>query len=200
MFGSPCGADGRPGRRGGKGAAQRDPAPADRPGWAGANKQTRWCAARPHKAGGCGGSGASPASNNGAACRTTPQTNRPRSDHAAKGGGAALHQPRFAAHPQRGTGGERLQQQAAERQDRRREGARHNRCYANRRREAVAQQLCITPCYVKAQSDLPSRLPAGDRLDAGHLLLTHCERSYARRATRAPATARGLRFCLLQAP
>jgi len=30
---------------------------------------------------GCGGSAAAPATNDGAACRTTPQTNTPRSDH-----------------------------------------------------------------------------------------------------------------------
>ena len=40
------------------------------------------------------------------------------------------------------------------------EGARHNRSYANRQARSAAEwwrkPLCITPCYVKAHSDLPS--------------------------------------------
>ena len=37
---------------------------------------------------------------------TTPQPNKHAQHHAAKGEGATLHQPRFAARPLRGTGGE----------------------------------------------------------------------------------------------
>ena len=92
-----------------------------------------------------------------------------RSAHAAKGGGAAHHQPRFAAHPQRGTGGEQSNNPRSDRA--RGEGARHNRCYANPEgAPAVAQQLCITPCYVELPRAIyprpASRCPARCRASA----------------------------------
>ena len=60
---------------------------------------------------------------------------------------------------------------------------------------AVAQQLCITPCYVKAQSDLPSRLLIESLCAAKTTPCPASDWNAARRATTAPATARGLRFC-----
>ena len=129
----------------------------------------RWREARPHKAGGVGVAMlpphqsiarlAAPHIKQIIRAATAPQTNKPRSDRAAKGGGAAHHQPRFAAHPQRGTGGDRFEQTARLAAPRRRPGARDItgvvRTAGAERSGVVAQQLCITPCYVKAHRDLP---------------------------------------------
>lgn len=100
--------------------------PARGPGGVAGNRPPQPCAVvaqpRPHKTGGVGVARCPRMNRHRAATRDREEN--PRSDHAAKGEGATLHQPRFAACPQRGTGGERVAVFT-------RKGARHNGTYAN---------------------------------------------------------------------
>lgn len=61
---------------------------------------------RPHKAGGVGGAKLPPHEQTKHAQRPHHKQTNTAQHLAAKGEGATQHQPRFAAHPQRGTGGE----------------------------------------------------------------------------------------------